>query len=87
MPETPVLGLPELRASQAQKHVILNEALRQLNRLVQLSVKDRDLGAPPGDGDRYLVAGSPTGDLTGWEGGIVIAADDAWTQPPDTSYS
>lgn len=83
MPETPNLGLPELQASQAQKHVTLNEALRMLDGLVQLSVKDRDLAAPPGsagDGDRYLVGAGANGDWTGWQGSIAIASDGIWTR-------
>jgi hypothetical protein len=42
------LLLPYIQASQAQKHVTHNEALRILDGLVQLSVLDRDLTAPPG---------------------------------------
>ena len=52
------LLLPYILAAQAQKHVTHNEALRLLDGLVQLSVLDRDLTAPPGspaDGDRYIV--------------------------------
>jgi hypothetical protein len=48
--ETPHLQLPYILASQAQKRVTHNEALRILDGLVQLSV--RDLSAP--------VARSPT---------------------------
>jgi hypothetical protein len=58
MSETIHLALPYIAASQAQKHVTHNEALRMLDALVMLSVKDRDLSAPPGspeEGDRYLV--------------------------------
>jgi hypothetical protein len=56
---TPSLGLPEIAASQAQKHVMHNEALRILDALVQFAVLDRDLAAPPmsqADGARYIVA-------------------------------
>ena len=59
------LLLPYILAAQAQKHVTHNEALRLLDGLVQLSVLDRDLMAPPGspaDGDRYIVASGATGD-------------------------
>ncbi len=61
---TPNLGLPQLAADQAQKHVTVNEALNDLDALVQLSVLDRSLAAPPGSsaqGARYLVAANPTG--------------------------
>ena len=39
------LLLPYILASQAQKHVTHNEALRLLDAMVQLSVLDRDLTA------------------------------------------
>ena len=42
------LLLPYILAAQAQKHITHNEALRILDGLVQLSVLDRDLTAPPG---------------------------------------
>ena len=55
---TTKLLLPYILAAQAQKHVTHNEALRMLDGLVQLSVLDRNLTAPPAspaDGDRYIV--------------------------------
>lgn len=82
MAESPILGLPLVAASQAQKHVTVNEALRQLDILVQLSVKDRDLATPPGspaEGDRYIVAASPAGDWSEASAGDVAAfVDGAW---------
>ena len=48
MTNTPNLSLPYLATAQAQKHVTVNEALSQLDGLVQLSVLDRDLASPPG---------------------------------------
>ena len=62
------LLLPYILAAQAQKHVTHNEALRLLDGLVQLSVLDRDLTAPPGspaDGDRYIVGQRRHGRLGG----------------------
>ena len=81
MDTTPNLILPYLLAAQAQKHVTHNEAIRMLDALVQLSVLDRDLSAPPGspvDGNRYIVAGSPTGAWTGQAGKIAAYQDAAW---------
>lgn len=46
--ETPNLKLPFLLASQAQKHVTHNEAIRALDCLVQTSVLDRDLAGATG---------------------------------------
>ena len=78
---SPNLALPLLSAAQAQKHVTVNEALARLDGLVQLSVKDRDLAAPPAspaDGDRYIVAAGGTGAWTGWDGDVVLFSGGAW---------
>ncbi|HWT29493.1 MAG TPA: DUF2793 domain-containing protein, partial [Propylenella sp.] len=64
MSESPSLMLPLLAPEQAQKHVTMNEALGLVDALVQLSVKDRHLTAPPAsptEGDRYIVAPGATG--------------------------
>ena len=69
------LLLPDILAAQAQKHVTHNEALRLLDGLVQLSVLDRDLTAPPGspaDGDRHIVASGGTGNWTGWDLNVAL---------------
>ncbi len=81
MSETLHLKLPYLEAAQAQKHVTVNEAFSALDALVQLSVKSRALAAPPatpGDGDRYIVAASPTGAWAGAGGEVAAFADGAW---------
>ena len=75
------LLLPYILAAQAQKHVTHNDALRILDGLVQLSVLDRDLAAPPvspADGDRYIVASGATGDWAGWDLNIALWTDGAW---------
>ncbi|HMQ65237.1 MAG TPA: DUF2793 domain-containing protein [Amaricoccus sp.] len=75
------LLLPYLLASQAQKHVTVNEALRLLDGLVQLAVLDRDLIAPagaPADGDRYIVVAGATGVWTGWDGSVAYWVDGSW---------
>jgi len=84
------LLLPYILAAQAQKHVTHNEALRILDGLVQLSVLDRDLTAPPAspaDGDRYIVASGATGDWAGWDLNVAIWTDGAWLRlPPRTGW-
>lgn len=75
------LLLPYILASQAQKHVTHNEALRLLDAMVQLSVLDRDLTAPPTsptDGDRHLVASGATGLWTGWDLNVALWVDGVW---------
>ena len=84
------LLLPYILAAQAQKHVTHNEALRLLDGLVQLSVLDRDLTAPPGgpaEGDRYIVASGATGDWAGWDLNVALWTDGAWLRlPPRTGW-
>ncbi len=41
------LNLPYIAQGQAQKHITHNEAIRNLDAIVQLSVLDRDLTSPP----------------------------------------
>lgn len=75
------LSLPELTASQSQKHVTHNEALFYLDTLVQLAVADKDLTSPPGSpttGDRYIVGGSATGDWAGKDDQIATYDGDGW---------
>ncbi len=79
------LLLPYILAAQAQKHATHNEALRILDGLVQLSVLDRDLTAPPGspaDGDRYIVASGGTGDWAGWDLNVALFTDGTWLRLP-----
>ena len=75
------LLLPDIPASQAQKHVTHNEALRLLDAMVQLSVLDRDLTAPPAspaDGDRYIVASGAIGLWAGWDLNVAFWVDGIW---------
>lgn len=78
---TPKLNLPEILASQAQKHVTHNEALAALDVLVQLNVLDRDLNAPPGspsEGQTYIVGPAPTGAWTGRANQVAAYVNSAW---------
>lgn len=79
--ESARLRIPYIAASQAQKHVTHNEALTLLDTLVQLSVIDKDLTAPPvspTEGDCYIVAATGTGAWTGWDSRIVRYIDGEW---------
>nr|WP_321525994.1 DUF2793 domain-containing protein [uncultured Cohaesibacter sp.] len=81
MEQTTNLALPYIVGNQNQKHITHNEALRMLDALVQLSVADRDLSAPPAEpeeGARYIVAGGASGAWSGWEGSIAAYLDGAW---------
>ncbi|HYD15453.1 MAG TPA: DUF2793 domain-containing protein [Hyphomicrobium sp.] len=81
MDETSNLKLPYILAAQSQKHITHNEALRALDAIVQLSVADKDLSAPPGspaEGVRYIVGSSPTGAWAGRGTEIAAYQDAAW---------
>lgn len=78
---TPILELPLLMPSQAQKHVTHNEALRLLDIIVQLAVLDRNRTVPPSspaDGDRHIVAPGATGDWAGQDNRIAAWWGGAW---------
>jgi len=81
MDETANLSLAYIMPQQAQKFVTHNMALRDLDSLVQLSVLDRDLTAPPATpapGDRYLVAAGATGSWAGRDGAMAAWQDGLW---------
>lgn len=87
---TPNLALPYIAAAQAQKHVTHNQALDLLDGLVQLSVMDRDLTAPPAsptEGDRYIVAAGATSAWAGWDGDVAMFSGGAWVRlNPQTGW-
>lgn len=82
MPDTsPALGLPFILPSQAQKHVTHNEAITELDALVQAVVEARDQTAPPASpaaGARYIVAAGATGDWAGHDNAIAYHDGTAW---------
>jgi len=80
MSATPNLNIDYMVDAQAGAYIVVNDALNIIDALIQLSVKDRDLTAPPGgesNGDRYLVDTPATGAWTGHEGDIA-AYYDGW---------
>lgn len=81
MPETPNLGLPLIVAQQAMKHVTHYEALVRLDALVQLSVLQMAVTAPPASsksGDRYLIGANPTGVFSNSAGAIAFYDGAFW---------
>lgn len=75
------LTLPYIFASQAQKHVTHNEAIRALDCLVQLSVESRALTSPPAspvEGSRYVVAAGASDAWAGKSDKIAASQDGAW---------
>ncbi len=88
---SPNLKLPYIAPAQAQKHVTVNEALRKLDAVVQLSVLDKDLATPPpspAQGDRYIIAANATGDWLGADLTIAAYQDGAWAHiTPQTGWA
>ncbi len=79
--DSPILSLPYILPSQAQKHVTHNEALRILDAVVQLTVWDRTRTAPPPApqiGDRHLVAAAATGPWAGQSGRLALWETAGW---------
>lgn len=78
---SPRLGLPYLQASQAQKHVTMNESLRQLDALVQLSLEALDQVTPPtapGEGTLFAIGSGATGDWAGQDGLLAQRQGETW---------
>jgi hypothetical protein len=69
------LAADYLDEAQSAAHTKVNKFIALADAVAQLSMKDRDLTAPPGspvDGDTYLVAASPTGAWSGKAGKIAV---------------
>ena len=70
---TPNLGLLELSNNQLNPENTINSFLSTLDAVVQLSILDTTLTAPPGtpfNGDRYIPAATATGAWAGQENNI-----------------
>ncbi len=82
MQNTPILEIPLIASSQAQKHVTHNEALMTLDALLHLSVVQRDLQEPPvspSQNARYIVGLNPVGDWSEHALEIAIYRDEEWS--------
>lgn len=77
---TPNLHLPYILPSQAQKHVMHNEALVMLDRLVQLALEYEGDVAPgtPLDGQRFAIGSAPIGAWSGRAGQLACFQDGGW---------
>jgi hypothetical protein len=77
---TPRLFLPFIAAAQAQKHVTHNEALMDLDAIVQLGVMARQSAPPasPAPGDRYIVGASASGAFAGKSDLVAVFDDNVW---------
>lgn len=78
---SPILALPYLQPSQAQKHVTHNEALRRLDVLVQLTVKQFNAVTPPDipeEGDVYALGAAATAAWAGADHSLAAWMDGSW---------
>lgn len=76
-----ILSLPYIQPAQAQKHVTHNEALRQLDAVVQLAVVDATLSSPPANPDpnaRYIVGPAASDTWADQENAVALFADGGW---------
>lgn len=81
MDKTSKLQLPYLLASQAQKHITHNDALRSLDAIVQLSVVSQNKTDPPSsptEGDRYIVETNATNEWLGKDLEVAAWQDGSW---------
>ncbi|WP_425090953.1 DUF2793 domain-containing protein [Tropicimonas sp. S265A] len=75
------LGLPLLEASQAQKHVTVNEALVGVDALSQLVLQSVSMVVPPVtpvDGAVYAVPSGAQGAWSGFDGKIAAYSNGGW---------
>lgn len=81
MASTVHLGLPLLAASQAQKHVTVNEALAILDAAAQLHVSSSVVATPPtsaAEGTSFLLPAAANGDWAGKSGNIAVWSNGGW---------
>ena len=85
MSHSPRLSLPYLAPQQSQKHVVVNEALRRLDALAQISAASAAVAAQPAnpsDGDVYILPPGKTG--AAWSGmanhALARWIDGAWEE-------
>ena len=81
MTDTTNLSLPLLAASQAQKHVTVNEALQRLDGVVQLTLRSRSQTTPPGavlEGECFGVPANAVNDWAGRDGEVAQFVNGGW---------
>lgn len=81
-PQTQHHALPLMAPAQAQKHIVVNEGLVEIDRRLQIvlrSVTQKDPPDLPMTGNRYGVPDNATGDWSDAAGSIAEWADGQWT--------
>lgn len=85
MSDTSRFLLPLVQASQAQKHVTVNEALTRLDGLMQLTLLSTSIATPPSlpqEGDTYGVAASAVNAWEGQDGKLALYSNGGWVFIP-----
>lgn len=85
MQNSPSLSLPYLQPQQSQKHVTVNESLRRLDALVQMSARSAALAIEPpapSEGDLHILPAGAAGSSWGAfaEGALAVFQDGAWVE-------
>ena len=78
---SPILSLPLMQPAQAQKHVTHNEALQQLDILVQLVLRGVGSTLPPAvpvPGEVYALGAGATGVWNGHDGLLAVFVSGGW---------
>ncbi len=81
MSRTVNLQLPLVQASQAQKHVTVNEAFGLVDGLAQLTLASLTVGSPPitaVDGTAYAIPAGASGTWAAEAGKVAIASNGGW---------
>lgn len=76
-----ILALPYIQPSQAQKHVTHNEAIKQLDIIVQMRVAGFGATTPPAlpqDGEMHALGATPTGAWAGHGDELAAWLDGTW---------
>ncbi len=81
MSKTPHLSIAYLLPAQAQKHVTVNEAIAELDSVVQCAVSGMDRNDPPADaveGEQYILGSVPDADWSGQAGRLASWRNGGW---------
>jgi hypothetical protein len=85
MSDTTRFSLPLLQASQAQKHVTVNEALLRVDGLMQLTLISASSNTPPtspSEGEVYGVGASGVNEWSGEDGKLALFSNGGWVFMP-----
>lgn len=85
MPSTANLGMTLLSLGQSQKEVTVNAALRLIDAVSNIGVKDKDLNTPPAspaESDLYIIGPSPTGVWAGKAKQLAVYTGGTWVYIP-----